>query len=358
MKSLTATLKFIASCIIVGLAIACVAILLNPSLLGGNNDAKEPLSYADAVQASAHSVVNIYTTRLVLEAATDEHDERVIRQTSLGSGVIIDAAGYIVTNFHVISDAAQNQVHLADGRIALAMIVGTDADTDLALLKIDLMNLTPIRFGRSDQLRIGDIVLAIGNPYGLSQTVTQGIVSATGRGLLGLTTFENYIQTDAAINSGNSGGALINTRGELIGINTAVISREVNIQGISFAIPVNLVSGVVRELRDKGRVPRGWLGLNPADLTFSEYADFGLEQDDGILLANVLQGGPAWAAGIRAGDILLKIDNQSIANSQQALLQVAAYEPGTNVELTYLRNGFRQTTTAVTGDRALAPGAR
>ncbi|MEM9173548.1 MAG: trypsin-like peptidase domain-containing protein, partial [Pseudomonadota bacterium] len=235
---------FVLRSTIIGLALACLVLLLRPLTAHQHTPTTQsPASYADAVALSAPAVVNIYTTRLIAQPSEPGDPITATRQTNLGSGVIVDARGYIVTNYHVIAGAAAQQVQLADGRRATPQVIGTDIDTDLALLKINLDGLTPMTIGRSDTLRIGDVVLAIGSPYGLSQSVTQGIVSATGRGRLGLAAFENYIQTDAAINSGNSGGALINTRGELIGINTAVISREVNIEGISFAIPVNLVSG-------------------------------------------------------------------------------------------------------------------
>lgn len=345
---------FIIRCVVIGLAIACVIILLRPDLLPrGAGTAQPANSYAGAVAASADSVVNIYTLRLTANPDQGGGRPTYSEQTNLGSGVIIDAAGYIVTNYHVIAGASAAGIQLADGRLATPRLVGTDADTDLALLKIELDDLSPITLGRSDQMQIGDVVLAIGNPYGLSQTVTQGIISATGRGLLGLTTFENYIQTDAAINSGNSGGALINTRGELIGINTAVISREVNIQGISFAIPVNLVSGVVRALREEGRVLRGWLGLEMQELTAQDWAALGLPADSGILLRAVKINGPAWQAGIRPGDVMVSINGEQVRNNQQALLTVARYEPGTVLDIVYLRGGNEVTTRAVAGDRAL-----
>lgn len=353
-SSLTRVLTFLARCVISGLAIACVVLLLRPDLVSRSQPSSTGISsYADAVAASAASVVNIYTQRVV---ADPEQSGSFTEQANLGSGVIIDGDGYIVTNYHVIEGASAAQVQLADGRRATPQWVGADRDTDLALLKISLPELVPIRLGRSDQIRIGDVVLAIGNPYGLSQTVTQGIVSATGRGPLGLTTFENYIQTDAAINSGNSGGALVNLRGELIGINTAVISREVNIQGISFAIPVNLVSGVVRALREEGRVLRGWLGLDMQPLSADQWRQLGLPVDSGILLSAVQPGGPAWQAGIRPGDVLLSINGERVQSRPEALLTVAGYKPGDRLELEYWRAGERRRTQAIAGDRSLATG--
>lgn len=349
MSGLLKPLQFVARYVVIGLALACVVILLRPRLVGGGPVATG--SYADAVGASADAVVNIYTVRRV-PIGDAEGDPTYAEQVNLGSGVILDADGYIVTNYHVIRDARAGRVQLADGRIATPTVVGTDAETDLALLKIDLGNLTPIPIGRSDRTRIGDVVLAIGNPYGLSQTVTQGIVSATGRGMLGLTTFENYIQTDAAINSGNSGGALVNTRGELIGINTAVVSREVDIEGISFAIPVNLVSGVVRALREDGRVQRGWLGLDMQQLSDEGWASLGLEPGSGILLRAVMRDGPAWQAGIRPGDVLVSVNGEPVRSNQQALVTVAAYKPGATLALEFLRNGERRYTEAIAGDRA------
>jgi len=198
---------------------------------------------------------------------------------------------------------------------------------------------------------IGDVVLAIGNPYGLSQTVTQGIISATGRGALNLTTFENYIQTDAAINSGNSGGALVNARGELIGINTAVISREVNIQGISFAIPVNLVNGVVQALKRDGRVKRGWLGLTMTNISEADWRRLGLPPNSGVLLTAVNENGPAWNAGVQRGDVLVSINGREVKTGQQALLTVASYQPGTALNLELIRSGRAVQTVAYAGDR-------
>ena len=228
-------------------------------------------SYSAAVRIAAPAVVNLYVTRVAtepvlrsfLEDPFGEFAPRYRRRVeqSLGSGVILDPSGQIVTNHHVIDDAAAIRVQLADGRSAQADIIGRDPDTDLAVLKIDLPDLPSIRLGRSDALSVGDVVLAIGNPIGLAQTVTQGIVSATGRDQLGIATFENFIQTDAPINPGNSGGALVNTRGELIGVNTAIIAKSLGVEGIGFAIPVNLVRGVVNEIVTRGKVLRGWIGV-------------------------------------------------------------------------------------------------
>ena len=244
-------------------------------------------SYAEAVERAAPAVVNIYTARLVTERvqpnaieelfgdARPRYRQRV--EQSLGSGVIVDEAAHVITNHHVIAKADLIRAQLADGRIADARIVGRDPDTDLAVLQLDLKKDVPVMpLGHSDRLRVGDVVLAIGNPVGLSQTVTQGIVSATGRGQLGVATFENFIQTDAPINVGNSGGALINANGELVGINTAVLAKNLGVEGIGFAIPVNLVRGVMSEILTKGRVVRGWIGIVPVDIDQIEARRFNL----------------------------------------------------------------------------------
>ena len=235
-----------------GLALAFVAVMIRPDLvnLERRGPAPQPASYAAAVAASSPAVVNIYTERLL-----GDNEGRTYRDQALGSGVVINPQGYVVTNWHVIAGADQVRLQLADGRIATPMLVGADPETELALLKIDLPDLPVIRLGRSDDLAVGEVVLAIGNSLGLSHTVTMGIVSATGRGDLGVTTFEDFVQTDAAINPGNSGGALINARGELVGINTAISDRGTVSppEGIGFAIPVNLVRGVMAQLIEHGR---------------------------------------------------------------------------------------------------------
>ena len=307
------------------------------------------VTYADAVQIAAPAVVNIYTARLVTERVTPSpleeffggevwprYQQRIER--SLGSGVIVDAQGHIVTNHHVIANASTINVQLADGRTADARIVGRDPDTDLAVLAVDLKPVPVATFGRSDHLRVGDVVLAIGNPIGLSQTVTHGIVSATGRQQLGLASFEDFIQTDAAINVGNSGGALVDTTGALVGINTAIVAKSLGVEGIGFAIPVNMVRGVLDEIVAKGRVVRGWIGIVPQDINEQQAAQFGLERH-GVLLTNLFVGSPALKAGLRPGDMLLEIDGTPVQSARDAIARVAARKPGTSVSISVLRNG-------------------
>lgn len=345
---------FLLQSIVVGLAVAFVVVLLKPELLpvlSPNPSAAQPASYADAVDLSAPAVASIYTRRVVQSGETSLTGGRFRLNTSLGSAVIIDAEGYLVTNYHVVAGATEIRVQLADGRIADPDIVGVDAETDLALLKVDLGPLPSVPLGRSDQLRIGDVVLAIGNPYGLTKTVTQGIVSATGRGLLQLMTFENFIQTDAAINEGNSGGALINSVGQLVGINTAVLAQDAGTEGISFAIPVDLVRGVVEAIKRDGRVIRGWVGLESNDLTPAESEGLGLDPNIGILLDRIIQGGPAAQAGLQRGDVILTINGEAIRSRQQALLLVAGLEPGDHVELNGWRSGQRFLATLTVAER-------
>jgi len=307
-------------------------------------------SYAAAVRRAAPAVVNISTARLVTEQIEPSalaqlfgdlrplYRRRVER--ALGSGVIVDASGHIITNNHVIANADTIMITLADGRVARAVVVGRDPDTDLALLSIKLNKLPVMPFGRSDQLQVGDGVLAIGNPLGLSQTVTHGIVSATGRSQLGVATFEDFIQTDAAINAGNSGGALINTLGDLIGINTAVLGKnssgDISVEGISFAIPVNLARGVMEEILDHGRVIRGWTGLVPEDVGDEQAQQLGLARG-GVVITNLYRNSPAVDAGLRIGDILTKVDGKSVHSAQEALAQIAAKKPGSHVQLHLLR---------------------
>lgn len=313
-------------------------------------------SYSAAVRLAAPAVVNIYVARVVAERVPynfmqDPFGEfwpryrRRVEQ-SLGSGVIVDPSGQIVTNHHVVADADQIQVQLADGRVAEAKVVGRDPDTDLALLRIDLPNLPSIRLGRSDALAVGDIVLAIGNPIGLSQTVTQGIVSATGRAQLGLATYENFIQTDAPINVGNSGGALINSRGELVGINTAVIAKTLGVEGIGFAIPVNLVRGVVNEINTRGRVVRGWIGIATDTVDEVRAKSLGLPAA-GVVIVRMTSNSPAQRAGLRPGDLILSIDGKAPKDAREVLLRIADTTPGEPLKIEWQRGSEKGDTQVI-----------
>jgi len=330
-------LVFLLQSVIVGLAAAFLVVLIRPGLVTSDPGA----GYAEAVAASAPAVVNIHTAQIV-----EPHQGRGVPPVvgrGLGSGVIFSPDGYIVTNWHVIKKADAIRIQLADGRVAAADIVAADPETELALLRIALPDLPAIALGRSDTLRVGEVALAIGNSFGLSQTVTQGIVSATGRGQLGVALFENFIQTDAAINIGNSGGALVNARGELIGINTAVINTIARDQavipdGIGFAIPVNLVRGVLDQLITHGRVIRGWLGVDPRGLSAERARELGLSgSETGIELAGV--SGPAAAAGLKPGDVITHINDESIFDPRQAMNLVAGSKPGERINIRGVRAG-------------------
>ena len=344
---------FFAQSVVVGLAVAFVVVLVRPDLLPGvpAQNGQPIASYAPAVEQSGAAVANVYIKRLVADADTAAGRTRFQVNTSYASAVAIDPEGYLVTNYHVVAQAAEIRVQMADGQVAEPEIVGVDRETDLALLKVDLGPLPAIPMGTSRDLKIGDVVLAIGNPYGLTKSVTLGIVSATGRGLLNLATFENFIQTDAAINAGNSGGALVNTAGELVGINTAVLAQDPGTEGIGFAIPVDLVRGVVAQIRQNGRVVRGWMGLEPDDLTAAEQTALGLEQGAGILLVDVYPESPAAAAGLKRGDIILSINGERIVSSRQARLLVAGSSPGDAVDIVAIRDGVRIEATVVAGER-------
>jgi serine protease DegS len=314
-----------------------VVVYLFPGLVPGRGQppANGHLSYASAVQAAAPAVVNLVSAT----SSRAPGNGGISTVESLGSGVIMDAEGYVITNDHVIDGVENVQVFLTDGRAATAVIVGSDPDTDLALLKIVLEGLPTIPLGRSDTLQVGDIVLAIGNPFSIGQTVTQGIVSGTRRGQLGLSPFENFIQTDAAINLGNSGGALINAAGQLVGINTAFFSRRLDSEGIGFAIPVNLVRGVMRDLIDHGRVIRGWLGVGTETLTPDQADALGLDEGFGIILTSVQADSPADRAGLRPADVITYIDDKPVVVWQDALRLIARMEPGARVTLTGNRLG-------------------
>jgi serine protease DegQ len=258
-------------------------------------------------------------------------------QRGLGSGVIVSPEGYLITNHHVVDGADEIEVLLADGRQAQATVVGTDPETDVAVLKIDLPKLPAVVFGNSDQLQVGDQVLAIGNPFGVGQTVTAGIVSALGRNQLGINTFENFIQTDAAINPGNSGGALVDSAGNLVGINTAIFSRTGGSLGIGFAIPAATARGVMEGLVKDGRVVRGWIGVEPRDLTPDLAESLRLPVKSGVLITGVLQDGPASSGGIRPGDVVTKIGGKAVANTAELLNVVAALSPGSDAPIAVQR---------------------
>ena len=309
-------------------------------------------SQSDAASKAMPSVVNIFTSKEVPVQRHPFMDDPVFRRffgdrsagsqtrrvSSLGSGVIVSPQGYILTNHHVVEAADEIEVALADGRTVPARTVGSDPETDLAVVKVDLKNLPAITFGRSDQARVGDTVLAIGNPFGVGQTVTMGIVSALSRSHLGINTFENFIQTDAAINPGNSGGALVDGGGNLIGVNSAIYSRSGGSLGIGFAIPASLAKQVMEQIIQNGSVTRGWIGVEVQDLT-PELADsFKLPNTNGALIAGVLRGGPADRAGMKPGDILLAVNSKALTDSSSMLNLVSALPPGKIAALKMLRN--------------------
>ena len=325
-----------------------------------NPDTPAPInSYHEAVSRASISVVNIYTTQKISKLYAhdpvlqqffeyygqgQEHSEGA---SSLGSGVIVSEDGYIVTNAHVIEKAHEIIVALADGRKSKATVVGSDTDSDLAVIKIALNDLTPLAF-RKEPIKVGDVALAIGNPFGVGQTVTQGIISATGRAGLGISTFEDFIQTDAAINPGNSGGALVDANGALVGINTVIYSRSGGSMGIGFAIPTNIIEQVMNGLIAHGKVSRGWLGvglaptpINPTDLT----------EHKGVTVANVVSNGPADQAGIKAGDVIISIDDTKITNPNTLVGIVSKKTPNSTLQTVVLRDGTEQTLPITVGER-------
>ena len=327
--------------------------------------ASGPVSYADAIEPAARAVVNIYTAKVITRQRHPLLDDPLFQyffgdqlsvprkrlQTSLGSGVIVSPQGYVLTNNHVISEADEIQVLLEDGRRASATLVGADKDTDLAVLRIELDKLPVLPLASAESQRVGDVVLAIGNPYGVGQTVTLGIISATGRSQLGISVYEDFIQTDAAINPGNSGGALINARGELIGINTAIYSRSGGSQGIGFAIPVEMATGVMKQIIEQGYVARGWLGIEAQDLTPALAESFGVKDTRGMLIAGVLRDGPADAAGVQPGDVVERIDGKPVDNARAAMTLIAQAGPGRELLIEGIREGAPLRITAVTGRR-------
>ena len=371
-------LRYLAWPAVAGLLLALLLIQLFPQWVGRDHPQLQlreapavdlpslgPVSYSDAVELAAPAVANLYTTKLVSKPSHPLLEDPQYRQffdennlprqrrmeSSLGSAVIMSPQGYLLTNNHVTAGADQIVVALKDGRETLARVVGSDPETDLAVLKIDLPNLPAITLGRSDKIRIGDVALAIGNPFGVGQTVTMGIISATGRNQLGLNTYEDFIQTDAAINPGNSGGALIDAHGNLIGINTAIFSRSGGSQGIGFAIPTKLAQEVMEAIIAHGQVIRGWLGLEVQPLT-TELADsIGLQGQAGIIVAGIYRDSPALRAGLQPGDVILAIDGEPASDGRRAMNQVARKRPGEVVHIEILRAGEKHQLNAEVGQR-------
>jgi len=316
------------------------------------------------------AVVNIFTSK---EIRTPRHPllndpifrrffgeqlpDEAQRASSLGSGVIVSSSGYLLTNHHVVEAADEIEVALPDGKKLLAKVVGNDPETDLAVLRVNAENLPAITFGSSDALRVGDVVLAIGNPFGVGQTVTAGIVSALGRTGLGINTFENFIQTDAAINPGNSGGALVDAGGSLVGINTAIFSRSGGSMGIGFAIPVSTAKMVLEQIVKNGNVTRGWIGVEVQELTPQAAESFKLGGTRGALIAGVLRGGPADKAGVKPGDVLFEIQGKPVLDPPGMLNLVAALAPGETASMKLKRKGS-DVDASVTVGRRPKPQAR
>ncbi|MGZ8155528.1 MAG: Do family serine endopeptidase [Burkholderiales bacterium] len=325
-------------------------------------------SFSDGAKRAMPAVVNIYTTK---ETKIQRHpfmddpvfrhffgesfDAQTRKSTNLGSGVIVSEQGYILTNSHVVEAADEIEVALADTRRAKAKIVGSDPETDLAVLKIDLEKLPSILFGQSEHVHVGDVVLAIGNPFGVGQTVTLGIVSALGRSHLGINTFENFIQTDAAINPGNSGGALVDASGQLIGINTAIYSRTPGgaSLGIGFAIPASTARQVLDQIVQTGQVTRGWIGVGVQDMTQELSESFKLPEIRGALITEVFRGTPADKAGVRLGDILVAVNGQAVMDSASMLNLVAALNPGKEATLKVVRSQQQTELKVTVGRRPL-----
>jgi serine protease DegQ len=368
-------------------ATVCLAVLfvvstLRPDLLSWNPrggivtikesspdvDVKRVSSYSDAAKKAMPAVVNIFTSMdvkvprhplmddpLFRHFFGDQLGPQTQRSSSLGSGVIVSDNGYILTNSHVVEAADEIEVALADNRRAKARVVGSDPDTDLAVLKIDLPKLPAISFGSSEQASVGDVVLAIGNPFGVGQTVTMGIVSALGRNHLGINTFENFIQTDAAINPGNSGGALVDIGGNLIGISTAIYSRTGGSMGIGFAIPGNVAKQVMEQIVQSGSVTRGWIGVGVQDITKELAESLKLPRATGALVSEVLRGSPADQGGVQPGDVLIAVNSKPVADSSGMLNLIAALQPGQQAILKVFRGQEEAQLNVVVGRRPKLP---
>ncbi|MEH6450123.1 MAG: trypsin-like peptidase domain-containing protein [Oleispira sp.] len=365
--------------VLLGLIIALLIILIKPDwfpqlkvatptpvnlvqnqVLTGNSG---PVSYSQAVTKAAPAVVNIFTQRLVKQKQhpllnnpflnrffNNQPNERM--QSSLGSGVIMNQAGYILTNHHVIAGASEILVSMHDGREMPAELIGSDAEIDLAVLKVNLMDLPFIHIAENGPVKIGDVVLAIGNPFGVGQTVTMGIISALGRNQLGLNTYEDYIQTDAAINPGNSGGALINAHGELVGINSAIYSKSGGSQGIGFAIPASSAAQVLADITQFGQTIRGWMGIEVQEATPALLTSLSLPTAlEGLIVTGLTLNGPAQQSGLMIGDIITSLNSKSSANAKTAMNQIAALRPGENISIEFMRSGRLQSTVAISGKR-------
>lgn len=368
----------------VGLAIWFIVITLKPEWLNTSGGVKQQVqltpsamiqesglatipagtSYRAAAKKAMASVVNINTEKeasvqqnpllndpLFRRFFGDQLPPQTQRKSSLGSGVIVSPQGYILTNNHVIEEADAINVALPDGRKAVAKVVGTDPDTDLAVIKIDLPDLPAIVFGQTDQASVGDVVLAIGNPFGVGQTVTMGIISALGRNDVGINTYENFIQTDAAVNPGNSGGALVDVNGNLIGVNSAIFSSSGGSLGIGFAIPVSTIKSVMESIINNGQVVRGWIGVEPQDITAEMAESFNIKQASGAIIAGVVRGGPADNAGVRPGDIVLSVADKTVANRNEILNVIAQLKPNSKAKFKILRRTTELTLDIVVGKR-------
>ena len=335
-----------------------------PVIQTSNSAAPAANSYAEAVQRATPSVVNIFSSKEVRAQRHpllndpifrrffgDQLPDEAQRASSLGSGVIVSTSGYVLTNHHVVEAADEIEVGLADGKKLLAKVVGNDPETDLAVLRVNAEDLPAISFGSSEALRVGDIVLAIGNPFGVGQTVTSGIISALGRTGLGINTFENFIQTDAAINPGNSGGALIDANGNLIGINTAIFTRTGSSAGIGFAIPVSTARMVLDQIVKSGAVTRGWIGVEVQEITPPMAESFKLSSTRGALIAGVLRGGPADKAGVKPGDVLVEVQGKPVADPAGMLNLIAALAPGEAAKVKLKRQGQEVDATITVGRR-------
>jgi serine protease DegQ len=336
---------------------------------------QNPGSLAEAAKVSSPAVVNIFTSKATKKKPSKKgapHQNEPWFQfffgdqapneepsSSLGSGVIVSPQGIILTNHHVIEGADEIEVAFADGRKRNAKLIGSDPETDIAVLKIDATDLpSPITLGKMESVQVGDVVLAIGNPFGVGQTVTSGIVSALGRNQLGINTFENFIQTDAAINPGNSGGALVDTKGNLIGINTAIYSRSGGNMGIGFAIPINTAKQVMESILTSGSVTRGWIGVEPQNLSKELAESLNLPKDiNGVLISGVLEGGPADKAGMKPGDVLTQVNGQAVNDVVTLLNRIAQTGPGDEAKINLLRKGKAMTLKVQVGKRPKSKSA-